>query len=208
MNSDSVAGTFHDIELIGKATGKTTEAEQLTKNMQKRIDAVTAKLQGITTTPTAFHCVWADPLWVSGGQTFQDEIITLAGGQNPFNDVNGWGIITMERLLTTNPDYIIVDSGMGMGEGGHDILKDYFLTEPRLQELTAVKNNHVYVMNADIIDRGGPRIVDCLEQLAKILHPDAFGTENQTAAATRAPGFGTILTLTAAACALCLIRKH
>ena len=67
MNSDSVAGTFHDIELIGKATGKTTEAEQLTKNMQKRIDAVTAKLQGITTTPTAFHCVWADPLWVSGG---------------------------------------------------------------------------------------------------------------------------------------------
>lgn len=208
MNSDSVAGTFHDIELIGKATGKTAEAEQLTQNMQKRIDAVTAKLQGITTTPTAFHCVWADPLWVSGNQTFQDEIITLAGGQNPFKDVNGWGIITMERLLTTDPDYIIVDSGMGMGEGGHDVLKDYFFTEPRLRELTAVKNNHVYVMNADIIDRGGPRIVDCLEQLAKILHPEAFGTETQTAGPTRAPGFGTILTLTAAACALCLIRKH
>lgn len=114
MNSDSVAGTFHDIELIGKATGKTAEAAALAESMQKRIDAVTAKLTGVTTTPTAFHCIWADPLWVSGGNTFQD--------------VNGWGIITMERLLTTDPEIIIVDSGMGMGAGGYDVLKDFSST--------------------------------------------------------------------------------
>ncbi|HJJ98766.1 MAG TPA: ABC transporter substrate-binding protein [Methanocorpusculum sp.] len=207
MNSDSVAGTLHDIELIGKATGKTAEAEQLTKNMQKRIDTITAKLKGITTTPTAFHCVWTDPFWVSGGKTLQDEIITFAGGQNLFKEVEGWGIITTERLLTTDPDYIIVDSSMG--EGRYDAHKDYIITKPCLHELTAVKNNHVYVVNADIIGRGGPRIIDCLEQLAKILHPEIFGTEkHQAAGPTRTPGFGTILTLTAAACALYLIRKH
>ena len=208
LNSDSVAGTFHDIELVGKATGKTAEAKTLTDSMQKRIDAVTAKLTGIDATPTAFHCVWADPLWVSGGQTFQDEIITLAGGQNPFKDVNGWGIITMERLLTTDPDIIIVDSGMGMGQGGRDVLKNYFHTEPRLSGLSAVKNDQIYVMNADIIDRGGPRIVDCLEQLARILHPEAFGTEDQTPSPTRAPGFGLVLALTAAACGLYLARRN
>ena len=207
MNSDSVNGTFHDIALLGKATGKTAEAAALTESMQKRIDAVTEKLKGVTTTPTAFHCVWADPLWVSGGQTFQDEIISLAGGTNPFQDVNGWGIITMERLLTTDPEMIIVDSGMGMGQGGYDVLKDYFYTEPRLQSLAAVKNKQVYVMNADIIDRGGPRIVDCLEELAQIIHPEVFGERNQATPAQGAPGFPVITALAVVCAAVLLIRR-
>jgi iron complex transport system substrate-binding protein len=207
LNSDSIDGTLHDIALVGKATGKTEEAEKLVKNMQVRIDTVKEKLEGITNTPQTIHCMWTDPLWVSGNNTFQDEMIKIAGGTNAFSDVEGWGVVTLERLLTTDPDIIIVDSGMGMGEGGTDVLKNYFEDDSRLQSLSAVKNNQVYVINADIIDRGGPRIADCIEALAKIQHPEIFGAYEDSASSTSSPGFSIIVTCTAV-CGLLVCRKR
>jgi iron complex transport system substrate-binding protein len=206
LNSDSVKGTLHDIELVGQATGKSAEATKLVSNMQERIDAVTKKLEGVTSRPATIHCMWTDPLWVSGNTTFQDEMIQLAGGENAFPDVEGWGVVTLERLLTTDPEIIIVDSGMGMGEGGTDILKDYFNEESRLQSLSAVKNNQVYVIDADIMDRGGPRIVDCIEMLAHILHPEIFGAQEETSSSASSPGFSVIATC-AAICGMFFVYR-
>jgi iron complex transport system substrate-binding protein len=208
LNSDSVDGTLQDIELVGQATGKTAEAEELVDNMQSRINAVKEKLKGVTITPLTIHCMWIDPLWVSGNNTFQDEMIKVAGGENAFTDVEGWGVVTLERLLTTDPEIIIVDSGMGMGEGGTDILKDYFNDDSRLQSLSAVKNNQVYVINADIMDRGGPRIVDCIEALAKIQHPEIFGAQDDNSSSTSSPGFSIITTCAAVCGLLYLYRKR
>lgn len=208
LNSDSVEGTFQDIDLVGQATGKTTEAKELVDNMRDRINAVKEKLNGVTTTPLTIHCMWIDPLWISGNNTFQDEMINIAGGDNVFCDIEGWGVVTLERLLTTDPEIIIVDSGMGMGEGGTDILKNYFTDESRLQSLSAVKNDQVYVINADIMDRGGPRIVDCIEILAKIQHPEIFGAHDDTSASTSSPGFPIITTCAAVCGLLFLYRKR
>ena len=206
LNSDSVEGTFQDIEIIGRATGKTPEAKKLVAEMRVRINTVKEKLEGVTTKPQTTHCMWIDPLWVSGNNTFQDEMIILAGGENPFRNVEGWGVITLERLLTTDPDIIVVDSGMGMGAGGTDILKKYFDDESRLQSLSAVKNNQIYVINADIIDRGGPRIVDCIETLAKIQHPEIFGANDDMSSSTSSPGFS-MITLCAAVCGLLFLYR-
>jgi iron complex transport system substrate-binding protein len=116
---------------------------------------------------------------------------------NAFPDVDGWGIITLERLLTADPEIIIVDSGVGMGESGYDVLRNSFYQDPRLQSLSAVQNNQVYTMDADIIDRGGPRIADCVEQLSGIIHPEIFGDPAPAADTAAAPGFGVF------ACAVC-----
>ncbi|ABN07540.1 periplasmic binding protein [Methanocorpusculum labreanum Z] len=207
LNSDSIDGTLHDIEIVGQATGKTTEAQELVDNMQGRIEDVKEKLKNVTTAPRTIHCMWTDPLWVSGNNTFQDEMIKIAGGTNAFNDVEGWGVVTLEKLLTTDPEIIIVDSGMGMGEGGTDILKNYFEEEARLQTLSAVKNNQVYVINADIMDRGGPRIVDCIETLAKIEHPELFGAQEDNTSSASSPGFSIIITC-AAVCGIFFFRKR
>lgn len=207
LNSDSIDGTLHDIEIVGQATGKTTEARELVDNMQGRIEDIKEKLKNVTTAPRTIHCMWTDPLWVSGNNTFQDEMIKIAGGTNAFSDVEGWGVVTLEKLLTTDPEIIIVDSGMGMGEGGTDILKNYFEDEARLQTLSAVKNNQVFVINADIMDRGGPRIVDCIETLAKIEHPEIFGAQDDSASSASSPGFSIIITC-AAVCGLLICRKR
>ena len=88
---------------------------------------------------------------------------------------------------------------MGMGEGAQDVLKNYFLTEPRLSTLTAVQNGHVYAVNADIIDRGGPRLVDGVEAIASIAHPEIFGEyePDRSTASSPAPVLGIIAGLAA-----------
>ena len=208
LNADSIEGTLHDIEIVGQATGKTTEADELVDRMQSRIDAVKEKLKDVTTAPQTIHCMWTDPLWVSGKNTFQDEMIKIAGGTNAFSDVEGWGVVTLEKLLTTDPEIIIVDSGMGMGEGGTDILKNYFGEEARLQGLSAVKNDQVFVIDADIMDRGGPRIVDCIETLARIQHPEIFGAQYDVQSSASSPGFIMITTITAVCGLVFYYRKR
>ena len=201
LNADSIAGTLHDIRLVGEAVGCTETAEKLVSDMEVRLSAVSEKLAGIPESekPTMVHSMWTDPLWVSGNHTFQNEVIQYAGGINAVVTTEGWGIVTLEKFLLIDPDIIFVDTGMGMGEGAQDVLKNYFLTEPRLSTLTAVQNGHVYAVNADIIDRGGPRLVDGVEAIASIAHPEIFGEyePDRSTASSPAPVLGIIAGLAA-----------
>ncbi|TAJ45829.1 ABC transporter substrate-binding protein [Methanofollis fontis] len=208
LNPDSVEGTLHDIRLVGEATGRTAEAEHLAASMEERIGAVTKKTRTVSDPPTVVHAVWYDPIWVSGNATFQDELIHLAGGTNAFPDVDGWQIVTMERFITTDPDVIIVNSGTGMGEGGTDLIYHYFMEEPRFKNLKAIKNDRVYVIESDLIDRGGPRLVDALEEVAADIHPDLFGAKAAPTTGTpQTPGFGIGAAFTALAGAVILLRR-
>lgn len=206
INADTIDTTLSDILLVGKATGTYTEAENLVSSMRTELAEIAEKTSA-EEKPTILHCMWTDPLWVSGSGTFQDEMISAAGGLNAAADEEGWVALTMEKFLTINPDIIVVDSGDGMGVGTDDALKNFFLEDPRMQSLTAVENKQVYVVNADIIDRGGPRIVDGVEALAKIAHPDIFGEYGGNTNAAKSPGFGVLGVLAGFGAVLLLRRK-
>ncbi|QYZ80412.1 ABC transporter substrate-binding protein [Methanofollis formosanus] len=209
LNPDSVQGTLQDIRLVGDATGTEAEADALVTSMQTRIDAVTGKVKGTSERPTVIHAVWYDPIWVSGNGTFQDELIEIAGGKNAFPDLEGWQIVTLEKFLTTDPDVILVNSGTGMDGAENDLIYRYFSEEPRFQNLKAVKEGRVYVVPSDIIDRGGPRIVDAIEMVAADIHPELFGAEEETPAPSGAqsPGFGAFATLAGVLGACLLLRR-
>ncbi len=209
LNPDSAGGTLRDIRLVGTATGTRAEAERLVASMEARIEAVKERTEKATDTPTVVHAVWYDPIWVSGRDTFQDEMIELAGGTNAFSDVEGWQIITMERFITTDPKVIIVNSGTGMGEGGTDLIYRYFMDESRFKSLNAIKNNRVYIVDSDLIDRGGPRLVDALEEIAAAIHPDLFeGGPAPATTASQSPGFGAFAaSIALAAAGLILLRR-
>ncbi|MDK2975436.1 MAG: hypothetical protein PWP08_1807 [Methanofollis sp.] len=210
LNPDSVTGTLRDIRIVGEATGTGDRAAELTGSMEARIDAVTEKTKNMTDSPTVVHAVWYDPIWVSGNNTFQNELVTLAGGTNAFPDLEGWQIVTMERFITTDPDVIIVNSGTGMGEEGNDLIYRYFMDEPRFKNMKAIKNGRVYIIDSDIIDRGGPRLVGALEEVAADIHPDLFPAAAATAPTTAAasPGFGTVAGTAALLGACILLRRR
>ncbi|NLA39205.1 MAG: cobalamin-binding protein, partial [Methanomicrobiales archaeon] len=206
LNPDSVEGTLHDIRLAGKATGTEAEAERLAASIEARIDAVKEKLKNVTRPPTVAHVIWYDPIWVSGSNTFQDELITFAGGTNAFPDLEGWQIASLERFITTDPEVIIVNSGTGMGDEGVDLIYRYFMNEPRLKSMKAIQQNRVYVIDSDLIDRGGPRLVDALEEVAADIHPGLFeGNTRNEAPVPQSPGFG-VIALICALSAVFLLR--
>ncbi|MDO8842312.1 helical backbone metal receptor [Methanocalculus sp.] len=189
LNPTTLDGVLENIALIGEITGTEEAAAVMNADLRKRIAAVTEKTDTLTDRPSAAHLVWYDPLWISGGGTFQSEVIRMAGGTNSFEYKEEWGVVGFEDFITADPDYIFVSSGTGMGSTGYDIIYEYVLTEPRLRNLKAVLNDHVILVDADIISRASPRIVDALEEVAEAMHPELFPTSGQeTGHIARSPG--------------------
>ncbi len=167
-NMDEV---LDSITLIGKITGQDEEAANLVADLQERIDAVTEKASQLTQAqkPRVFYIIWQDPIWTVGAATFEDALIEMAGGINIAHELNGYVTISLEAVLDANPQMMI--AGVGMGEGA-DMPLLYIQTEPRLEDTDARINGRIYSFNMDIISRPGPRIVDALEQLFQLIHPE------------------------------------
>ncbi len=174
LNPKTLEDVLHDITLVGGITGKDEEASELVKNLEDRIKAVTIRLAVFSGGPNVLYLYWHDPLWTSGSGTLADEIISKAGGFNIAQDLTGHKTIELETVIYRNPQVIIVT--VGHGEAG-DLPYQYVLNEPRLKVTEAVMKGRVYQIDADIIQRAGPRIVEALEQVAKFTHPEAFVEE-------------------------------
>jgi iron complex transport system substrate-binding protein len=193
LDSSSIEEVIRDIEMVGRATGSEQQAGALIQDMQARIRAVEQKTAQTDEKPTVVHIIWNDPIWVSGNNTFQDRLIQMAGGVNAFPAVQEYGIISLEEFIQTDPDIIIVNSGTGMNQGEHDVLYHYFVNEPRMRQLSAIQEGRVYIVDSDIVDRGGPRIIDAMEIFASYIHPALFAeADPEPSLAPDAPGFGAI----------------
>lgn len=183
-----------DIRMVGTLTGTETRADQLATNLSDRIAAV-LPCPPATQHPTVAHVVWNDPIYVSGNTTLQNDVIVYAGGENIFADESGWGTVPLEEFLMKNPDIILVNGGGGMDSSEKDLIRETFMTSPQYASLSAVKNNRVYAVDADIISRPAPRILDAAEQVARLIHPECFVQSATIPAITptppvKSPGFG------------------
>jgi len=162
------------ITLVGKCTGQQKEAALLVSGMGNRIEAITDKIENLTQNerPRVFYIIWHDPLMTVGSDTRIHELIESAGGTNIAQNLGeGYPTLSLEAVLMANPQIII--AGTGMGEGA-SLPYEFALTEERLAEVDARINGRVYEINTDLVGRPGPRMIDGLEQLAKMIHPELF----------------------------------
>ena len=169
----TVDGVLDAITLVGEVTRQKEEASMLVAEMQNRIRAVTDKTDGLPEgqRPKVFFAVWHDPLMAPGSGTFQDDLIDKAGGTNIARNLTGWVTISLEAVIAANPEVMIA----GVGEvNAEDVILQFIRTEPRLRNTDARRNNRVYGVDTDLVSRPGPRIVDGLEQLARMIHPELF----------------------------------
>ncbi len=170
LNPKNVDDIISSIGMVGKITGKVKEAARLTEEMEKRIEAVLSKTSNLVENnrPKVLYVVWYKPLWTAGSGTFIDELIQKAGGINIAGDIAGWPQMNLETVLGKNPQVVIV------GEGHPGGLVETVKSEEVLWITDAFKYNQIYIIDADIVSRTGPRIVDALEEMAKIVHPELF----------------------------------
>lgn len=169
IRSDDIADVLQNIRLIGQATNAVRQSEELTDGLQARLDAVKAKLVGLPDEDkvTVFYEVWNDPLYTSGLNTFVANVIATAGGTiSPDNTTGDWPIIQLEALIAANPEVIILGHA---AETPEDVM-----AKTDWRTIAAVQQGRVYAVNPDIFSRPTPRVLDALEQLAALLHPDLF----------------------------------
>ena len=174
IEPETVDGTIRDVELLGRICGKTQQAVALVSGLRERIRAITDKTDQLTLTgsqkPRVFFLTWHDPLWTAGSATVIDELISKAGGFNIAADLSGHSQIDLESVIERNPQIIFVMSSMGEQATSYN----YILEEPRFQATAALKDNRVYKLDSDIFGRTTPRLVDGLETMAKLIHPEIF----------------------------------
>lgn len=168
IDSPDVADIIKDIRAIGALTGATKKANEVADDMQKRLDAVTAKIKDLTAEqrPVVFYEVWAEPLMTAGPATFVDSLITLAGGRNAAADTKpgSWPEYSLETLIKKDPAVIVTtfaDTATVAARPGWAGIK-------------AVKDGRVLLVDQNTVVRPGPRILTGLEQFAKAFHPDLF----------------------------------
>jgi iron complex transport system substrate-binding protein len=167
----SIDGILDSITLIGQITGQDKEAATLVTEMQKRINAIADKTSQLTDAqkPRVFYIIWSDPIWTAGKDTFADALIQIAGGVNIAGNLTGYVDMSLEAVIAANPQVIIAGIGMGDGE---DLPLQFVLTDDRLSSTDARRNNRVDSVNMDLVSRPGPRIVDALEDLFELIHPE------------------------------------
>jgi iron complex transport system substrate-binding protein len=159
-------GTVQTIENIGKLAGTEAGAQQVADTMKSAEEKVQAAVAD-QPTKTVFLEIYSKPLMTAGKDTYIDDMITIAGGENIGAQAgSGFPNFSTEVLVKDDPQVYIADSG-SMSKPG-DIKQ-----RAGFSALTAVKDGSVYVIEDSTIARPGPRLADGLLSLAEDIHPEA-----------------------------------
>jgi iron complex transport system substrate-binding protein len=179
LNPTSIDGVLQNMITMGKATGHQAEAEAKVAALQARIDVVVNGVATATTRPKVYHEIWSDPYMSIGKGTFVDNAIRMAGGQNIFeNATEAYPTVGSEAIISENPGIMVFPTQMGI----ESFWGNYTTVAARAGwgSIDAVANQKMFTVSGDIIDEPGPRQVDSLEILAKIIHPEIFGAYTDT----------------------------
>lgn len=165
---------LNDITLVGQLVHADSAATTLDASLRSRIEAVKKKVAGLPTVSTYVELDDSTPgkPFVFGGGSFGDEVVRDAGGSNVFGaNTAGQGFpqVSDESVIAANPQVIVLTEDPQFGGTPQAVY-----ARSAWSGIAAVKNKRVYGIDPNIISRPGPRIVDALEQMAKLLHPEAF----------------------------------
>lgn len=171
-NPTDLEGLYANLETVGLLTGHEQDALAAVDALSARADAVTAAVSGVTEKPTVFYEVdgLSDPNapFTAGTGTFIDLIINLAGGTNAAGALSDYAPMSVEELLVQDPDVIL------LGDSIYGATVEAVAQRAGWGSLSAVQNGTVYPFDDNLMSRPGPRLIDALEQLAELLHPDLF----------------------------------
>ncbi len=173
LNPKTIDQVLAAISLVGRVAGAEPAAAGLIADLEPRTKSVTDRTQNLSAEqrPATLYIVWHDPLMTAGAGTLPQALIDRAGGTNIGYEIKDYGDISLEAVIDADPAVII--AGIGHGTGA-DAPLQYAQNEPRLKDTTARRQGNIYAINSDLPSRGGPRIVDALEQFARFIHPEAF----------------------------------
>ncbi len=171
-NPADLAGIYDMLLTVGKLSGREAEAEALNQSLKARVQKVEETVAKAETRPLVFYELdGTDPAkpWTAGPGGFLDELIRAAGGDNAAAGLtSAWAQISIEELLVQDPDIIL------LGDSIYGMTPDQVAGRPGWDGLSAIVEGRIYEFNDDLVSRPGPRLVDGLEELVKLIHPELY----------------------------------
>ena len=162
---------YSNLELVAQLTGHEAEAATLIESLKARVAAVDEKIAPLSSRPSVFYELDAtDPAkpFTAGKGTFINLLIDRAGAFNIASDIDGYPQLSLEQVVVADPAFII------LGDSAYGVTPESIASRPGWENLSAVKNNQVFPFDDNLVSRPGPRLVDALEQLAKLIRPELF----------------------------------
>jgi ABC-type Fe3+-hydroxamate transport system substrate-binding protein len=163
----SLSGIFDEFERLGSLLGKKPEADEILRDVQKKIDHIRSSIR-VTKPVKVYWQMGSSPLVSISDTTFPGEYIRLAGCENIFADAPAnYPRINIEEVIARNPDVILM-----VAEMESDRVQALWST---MEEINAVKNGRVYTLKADLVCQPTPRMfVKGFEAVVKRLYPGAL----------------------------------
>ena len=163
-NLDAILNTILE---IGTILGARDKATTLTQHMHNRIRRVNARIAKVEYRPRVFFQIGVAPIVSVGAGTFIHELIKLAGGQNLAEGQVAYPRYSREQVLALEPEILIITS-MARQEVFEQVKAEW----RRWPNIPAVRNERIYLVDSDLFDRPSPRLVNGLEVLTRLIHPE------------------------------------
>lgn len=173
LEPHSLADILDNIRSVATAIQRENAAESLIEKLNARIEWVRKRAAIVASRPRVFCMEWVDPPYCGGH--WMKELVELAGGRDDLaNDASPSYRIEWKQVIQYAPEIIVLTCC------GYDLERckreaEILATFPGIFDLPAVKQNHVFATaGSGYFSRPGPRIVDSLEILAHLIHPEIF----------------------------------
>ncbi len=165
-NIKDVMKTLHE---LGDILDAADQAAEIVADMQTRLNRIKKIIANADKNPGVFIQIGISPIVSAGSDTFLNELINLAGGCNMAKGNNPYPRFNREKILVMKPDIIIITS----------MARNYIFNKAKTEwarwpSIPAVKNDRIFLIDSNLVDRPTPRLIQGLEILARLIHPELF----------------------------------
>ena len=168
-SSDSIDGIYKDIEFIADVVNERSKGKEIVNDMKAQVEEIKAIGDTITDKKSVYFEISPAPYLSSFGKsTFLNEMIEIIGAKNIFENEEGWVSPTAEAIIDANPDVIITNAGYM--ENPTEEIK----SRDAWENINAIKNNEVYLVDQNASSRPSQNVIKALEQMAKAVYPEHY----------------------------------
>ena len=174
LDPKRIENIFENISSLAKLTYQKEKAEKLLGALQGKLQEVRKRVAGISR-PGVFMEMGKDPLISVGPGSFAHDLIEIAGGRNVASQSSSrYRKYTLEEIILADPEVIIICS---MTPDDPCLAQKRWWKE--WTNISAVRNGRIYVIEANLLTRPGPRMVAGLVEIASAIHPEVFLEEER-----------------------------
>lgn len=168
-SSDSIDGIYKDIEFIANVVNERSKGKEIVDDMKAQVEEIKAIGDTITDKKSVYFEISPAPYLSSFGKsTFLNEMIEIIGAKNIFENEEGWVSPTAEAIIDANSDVIITNAGYM--ENPTEEIK----SRDAWENINAIKNNEVYLVDKNASSRPSQNVIKALEQMAKAVYPEHY----------------------------------